>query len=113
MNRASGYGLGLASGGTALQLVGLSWDALLHHFDPELAAREEVVSLVNPSHLMVVVGLGLTALGVALVLGALGWPRRDNGRRGRLPLAIAAALLALFGGMTGVGWATGGLSGQH
>ena len=34
MHRASGYGLWLASIGTALQLVGLSWDALLHHFDP-------------------------------------------------------------------------------
>ena len=57
MHRASGCGLGLASIGTALQLVGLSWDALLHHFDPDLAAREEVVSLANPSHLLVVVGL--------------------------------------------------------
>ena len=57
MNRASGYGLGLASGGTSLQLVGLSWDALLHHFDPELAAlrivretfaadREEAFSVI-------------------------------------------------------------------
>ena len=52
-------------------------------------------------------------LGVALVLVALGWPRHGDGRRGRLPLAAAAMLLALFGGMAGVGLATGGLSGQH
>jgi hypothetical protein len=113
MHRASGCGLGLASIGTALQLVGLSWDALLHHFDSELAAREEVVSLGNPSHLLVVLGLALTALGVTLVLVALGWPRHGDGHRGRVPLAAAALLLALFGGMAGVGLATGGLSGQH
>jgi hypothetical protein len=110
---ASRTGLGLASLGTALQLAGLSWDALLHHFDPGLAAREEVVSLANPSHLLLVGGLGLTALGVVLVLLALGWPRRANGHRGRAPLAAAAALLALSGGLAGVGFATGGLGEPH
>ena len=56
MSRGSSFGLWLASVGAGLQLVGLSWDAVQHHLDPDLAAREGAFSSANPSHLMVAAG---------------------------------------------------------
>ena len=41
-------GLWTASAGSALQLVGLSWDSLQHHLDPSLVEKEDVFSLLNP-----------------------------------------------------------------
>ena len=111
MIRQTSFGLWLASLGVALQLIGLSWDSLQHHLDPGLATREDVFSLTNPSHLMVVGGLGLTVSGLVWLLVRTGL----RSRKGRQPARILAGTVLglLFAGMAGLGLATGGLSGQH
>ncbi len=56
--------------GLALQLTGLGWDAYLHAADSTLAAREGIFTLENPSHALIIGGLGLTTaalLGIAFL----------------------------------------------
>lgn len=60
-----------AAAGVVLHLGGLGWDVYLHSKDSTLAAREGVITLDNPSHILVLVGMALTG---AAVLGvALSW----------------------------------------
>lgn len=59
-----------ASAGIAVHLIGLGWDVYRHSVDTSLAQREDVLSLSNVSHLMIVVGMAIVAaslLGMALV----------------------------------------------
>lgn len=59
-----------AAAGVALHLAGLGWDVYRHSHDSSLASREDVLSLANPSHLMIVVGMAIAAaslLGMAAV----------------------------------------------
>lgn len=72
-----------AAAGVALHLAGLGWDVYRHAHDSSLATREDVLSLANPSHLMIIVGMAITAaslLGMAAVwmhdrnLGGQGLP---------------------------------------
>ncbi|MFN0096202.1 MAG: hypothetical protein ACKVVT_15680 [Dehalococcoidia bacterium] len=54
--------------GLALHLAGLGWDVYLHSRDSTLAAREGVITLKNPSHVLIFAGVGLITgglLGVA------------------------------------------------
>ncbi len=60
-------GVWAAFAGICLQLVGAGWDTLQHHNDPGLAARESVVSLTNPSHLLMALGVSIAASGDRLV----------------------------------------------
>jgi hypothetical protein len=56
--------------GLALHLTGLGWDIYRHSRDATLAQREDVLSLTNPSHLMIVAGTAIVAaclLGIAVV----------------------------------------------
>ncbi len=60
-----------ALAGMALHLAGLGWDVYRHSSDATLAQREDVLSLANPSHLMIVAG---TAIVAACLLGiAVAW----------------------------------------
>lgn len=60
-----------ASAGIAVHLIGLGWDVYRHSVDTSLATREDVLSLSNVSHLMIVVGMAIVA---ASLLGmALAW----------------------------------------
>jgi len=54
--------LGAAYGGVVLQLVGLGWDLMLHRENPHLGA-EDLLSLSNPSHVLIGIGLLLAAAG--------------------------------------------------
>jgi hypothetical protein len=103
----------MASAGSAMQLVGLSWDSIQHHLDPSLVEREDVFSLANPSHLLLMLGLGLTVFGLVAVL-IVGNERRAGsiGRRFRRNLA-GVTLTVLFGTTSIVGLATGGIDGRH
>jgi hypothetical protein len=113
MHELSRRGLWAAGVGCACQLVGFSWDAVLHKLDPDLAARESVFSVANPSHALVALGLGLTALGVAWALYFWGleraWP---------LPLSAGQALgalvlVSLLVGTGAIALSTGGLTQSH
>jgi hypothetical protein len=105
---ATRCGLWLAALGTALQLIGLSWDALLHHFDPTLAEREDVVSLTNPSHLLLVAGMGMTAAGLVVLLLDVSRGARTASSFARTLAGGALGLLLLQAGV--VGWYTGALT---
>ena len=50
-----------ASIGVAVHFGGLGWDVYRHSHDSTLASRESVLSLANPSHLMIVVGMAVVA----------------------------------------------------
>jgi hypothetical protein len=57
-----------AVAGLAIHFAGLGWDVYRHSADSTLAQREDVLSLANPSHLMLVVGMAIVAaslLGIA------------------------------------------------
>ncbi|HZU77985.1 MAG TPA: hypothetical protein VFA70_14555 [Dehalococcoidia bacterium] len=70
------------------QLAGLALDSYLHARDATLAAREGVLTLSNPGHLLFALGLALAILGAgALLLDPL-W-------RCRRPGALAASLAVL------------------
>lgn len=113
MNKNLRYGLWSVFTGVVLQLVGLSWDALLHHFDSDLAANEGVFSLTNPSHLLVMVGLGLTVAGVIGGLIGSAEGSEAGSRRLVVPVGGSLVLVLLVGLTTGIGLATGGISGSH
>jgi heme A synthase len=102
----------LALAGLCLQLAGIGWDTLQHHNDPDLALRESVFSLTNPSHLLMAAGMSLTAVGVGYGLVCLASPR--TGPRPSTAAAIAAVVLAtLWLGVVSVALRTGGVSGRH
>jgi hypothetical protein len=91
--RALGGFLGLGLGGLVVLLTGLIWDARLHARDPELAHREGLLTLSNPGHLLLF--LGIVAVGVGLVgaawtgLGLTTDPRRSRRARGLLVVGVA------------------------
>jgi hypothetical protein len=99
-----------AFAGLCLQLLGIGWDTLQHHSDPDLALRESVFSLTNPSHLLLAAGTSLTAIGVGYALFALAGARTRAGTAA----AIGAVVLAtLWLGVVSVALRTGGVSGRH
>jgi len=57
----------VAVAGLLIHFAGLGWDVFQHSRDSTLAGREDVLSLGNPSHLMIVVGMAV----VAAALGSM------------------------------------------
>jgi hypothetical protein len=96
--------------GVIAQLTGLALDALLHARDDTLAAREGVLTLSNPGHLLFALGLALTVLGAATMLTPMAV---TTGRRGAgvvIAALPAVAVLTLAGGAFTVAVASGGLT---
>jgi hypothetical protein len=108
----SRLGLLVAAAGGVLELVGLISDAIQHRLDPGLAAREDLFSLGNASHGLLIVGIGLAVVGIAyeLIFGevavALG---------GAAARAIGVMLVALLAANGGILLVSGSLapSDQH
>ena len=110
LSTKTNYGYWAALIGVAFQLVGISWDALMHHFDPGLAMREGIFSLTNPSHLFIMVGIALVIAGVVWGM-ATGYSLFGPGGMGA---AIAiAALIVLSVASAAIAITTGGISGRH
>lgn len=102
--------LALAGGGLLTFVLGLVWDASMHAADPGLAQHEGIFTLSNPAHLVMGVGIGLTALGVLCALGEALVQRASRPRRARLAVS-AGAMIAAFG-LAAVGAVASG-SGHH
>jgi hypothetical protein len=63
-----GAALGLTSLGAITTLTGLAWDAFLHARDPNLVHTESLFTFSNPGHLLLVVGIAVTVLGISAAL---------------------------------------------
>ncbi len=94
----------LAVAGLAIHFAGLGWDVYQHSTDSTLAAREDVLSLSNPSHLLIVSGMAIVAAAL-LGMAALWMNQRQFGgagllggvvRGGALPVIVAAAAGAIW-----------------
>lgn len=87
----------LTCAGALMLLIGLAWDAALHRIDPQLAAREDVFSLANPGHLLLVGGIALCVASAALFL--IQHARMAHGRMlARIAIYSAAVMLIAMGG---------------
>ena len=94
----------LAVAGLAIHFAGLGWDVYQHSTDSTLAAREDVLSLSNPSHVLIVSGMAIVAAAL-LGMAALWMNQRQFGgagllggvvRGGALPVIVAAAAGAIW-----------------
>lgn len=88
---------GGAVAGLAIHLLGLGWDVYRHSSDSTLAQREDVLSLGNPSHLMIVVGMAIVA--VSLLGMAATWMNERNfggaGRPGTVVRGISLPVISI------------------
>jgi hypothetical protein len=89
--RGLGWFLGLGLVGLAVLLTGLILDAGLHAHNPELVHQEGLLTLSNPGHLLLFVGIVAVAIGMAGAtwtrLGLATDPRRS--RRARCLLLLS------------------------
>jgi hypothetical protein len=84
-----------AIGGLAVHFLGLGWDVYRHSSDSTLAQREDVLSLENPSHLMIVVGMAIVAASL-LGMGALWMQERRFGGVGAPGLLVRSLALPVI-----------------
>ena len=94
--------------GAVTLLVGLAWDAWLHRVDPDLAVREGVFTLTNPSHALLVIGIALVMAGaIMFLLGHLS-AARSPARR-----LVSSSLLLLLFSLSGATAISAAMSSQN
>ena len=90
--------------GIGLHLAGLGWDAYMHATDNTLAAREGIFTLSNPSHALIIAGLGLTTASVVGVAVLWAQERRLGGKGAFAMLLRAGTLPSVALGAAGAIW---------
>lgn len=81
-----------AMAGLLIHFAGLGWDVYRHSSDSTLAQREDVLSLTNLSHLMIVVGMSIVAACLMGILAA--WMHdRNFGGQGLMGNALRSVAL--------------------
>jgi hypothetical protein len=92
--------------GVVVLLAGLSWDAMLHGADPDLALHEAIFTLANPGHVTLGAGVGLVVAGVVGALDAslrVSATAGSSVRRRRATLGVVA--VPLVASLAVAGWA--------
>jgi hypothetical protein len=56
----------VVSAGVVTLLAGLAWDVVLHSLDPDLAAREGILTLTNPGHVLFGGGIAIIVAGALM-----------------------------------------------
>ncbi len=85
--------LAIGVAGVITLLAGLSWDAVAHAGDPQLARHEGIFTLANPAHVALLGGVGLVAVGVVGAVDAslrVSTQRWSSTRHRRATLAVVA-----------------------
>ncbi|MBK9611857.1 hypothetical protein [Candidatus Amarobacter glycogenicus] len=91
---------GAAVGGLAIHFLGLGWDVYRHSSDSTLAQREDVLSLGNPSHLMIVVGMAIVAASLLGMAAAWMAERRlgGDGLPGAMVRGVSLPFISIVAG---------------
>lgn len=93
-----------AAFGVAIHLAGLGWDAYMHATDSTLAAREGILTLENPSHALIIAGLGITTAALLGVAFLWAQERSIGGGGGAGMVLRATALPSVALGAAGAIW---------
>jgi hypothetical protein len=93
-----------AAFGVALHLAGLGWDAYMHAKDSTLAAREGIFTLGNPSHALIIAGLGITTASLLGVAFLWAQERRIGGTSTMATVLRAGTLPCVALGAAGAIW---------
>lgn len=102
-----GRGVHIAALGLVLQIIGLIWDYWMHRQDPHLAEIEGPLTVTNPSHALVALGLAISVAGIVYHL--LSSSRRSFS--GSFVVTIAASVFVVATGA--VGFAASGGAHEH
>ena len=93
------YGSWVTMAGVIAQMLGLATDLVLHRLNPTLAFEASPLTMDNPGHILLLIGLIVTVIGVVWMLITAGLAERS---RLTVVAAFALAAFAVFAIWTGL-----------